>query len=231
MNLVNLAIIGLSVGLAIGFNPTLISIISIYMASMIGRGNKKQYYTLICLLFLTILVSLVVFISALLTNILNNLTPLYRDTMNLLISIFAVILGTVLISQYFWPKKLSNTRVNLKKALNYRTTKKAGIYNTLALAKFSFFATINTVGVTILLLSSYSSIMGPRSIVWALPFAIGLIIPLYFIITLIAFGTKISAVLAWKENNKSTMILCNGLTIIVLSWLQLLIIAIDGKII
>ena len=224
MNLFSLAIVGLSVGLAIGFNPILISVISVYMASMMGRKTKKQYYTITGLFFLIFFALLVIFVSSLSTTILSNLTPIYSDSMNLLIAILGIIIGTSLARRYFWPKPLLNMPVSIKKTLNYRTTKKTGLYNTLALVIFSFFATINTVGLSILLLSSYSVILGPPAIVWSLPFVIGLIIPLYFIIVVIALDTKVSAVIAWKENNKNTMRLCSGLIIILLSWLQLLII-------
>ena len=224
MNLFSLAIVGLSLRIVIDFKPKLNSLINFYMASFIKKKKKKQYYTITGLFFLIFFALLVIFVSSLLTTILSNLTPIYSDSMNLLIAILGIIIGTSLARRYFWPKPLLNMPVSIKKTLNYRTTKKTGLYNTLALVIFSFFATINTVGLSILLLSSYSVILGPPAIVWSLPFVIGLIIPLYFIIVVIALDTKVSAVIAWKENNKNTMRLCSGLIIILLSWLQLLII-------
>ncbi|MBP9820527.1 hypothetical protein KBC85_00085 [Candidatus Saccharibacteria bacterium] len=230
MNQVSLAVIGLTMGLAVGFNPTLISIVSIYMASMIGRQTKKQYYTLAGLFLLIVFALLVLLIAGLLTTILSNLSLIYSDSINLLIAILGVITGTSLVRRYFWPKPLMNVPDSLKKALNYRTTKKTGIFNILYLALFLFFASLNTVGITLLLLSSYNVTLSSSVVVWSLPFAIGLIIPLYFIIVVITLGNKVSVVIAWKENNKNTMRLCSGLIIILLSWLQLLIIA-TGEII
>ncbi len=225
MSQVSLAVIGLTVGLSVGFNPTLISIFSIYMASMMGRQTKKPYYTLAGLLLLVIFALLVLLIAVLLTSILSNLTIIYSDSMNLVIAILGVIIGTGLIWRYFWPKPLMSVPVSLKKALNYSTTKKTGIFNTLNLAIFSFFASLNTVGITLLLLSSYSIILSSPVIVCSLPFAIGLIIPMYFTVAVITLDDKVSAVISWKENNKKTMRLCSGLIIILLSWLLLLIIS------
>lgn len=230
MSQVSLAIIGLIAGLIFGLNPTLISIISVYVASMIGRQTKNQQIALNGLLYLTIFATFVLFVASLSTTILTSLSPLYSDSTNLIIAVIGTIIGTNLIRWYFWPKKIIPISANTKTILHIRTTKKSGPYNNLILAIISLYATLSTLGIAILLLSSYSVVLGPTAIVWGLPFSIGLILPMYCVIALILHGTKASAIIAWKEKSKNTIRLYSGLFLIALSWLLLFIIA-SGRVI
>lgn len=227
MSLVSFGLIGLLAGLIFGLNPTLISTISVYMAAMVGRGIKKQRYALVGLIFLTMFGLFILFFASLVTTILTSLTPLYSDSVNLLISIIGVVVGSNLIRRYFWPESKMQPPKNIKKILHQRTTKKTGLFNILALAIIVSYASISSVGMAVLLLGSYSVVLGPTSLVWGLPFIIGLIMPMYFVIVMMAYGTKASAIISWKEKNKSSMRLYNGLTLIALSWLLLFIIAND----
>jgi hypothetical protein len=230
MNLFGLGVLGLITGMLIGINPVLISSFVAYIKSMIGRGVSSGRYTAAGFLFLLYLGLFILFFTTIVTSILFWLTPAYQFSVILTISLIAIIYSASLIRRYFWQEPLIKPPKRLESILHDKTTKQGGIINAMTLALVTAYATVPILGIVVLIMGSFSIVLGPSSILWGLPFAVGLATPSYVVLALLSSGTKPSVIIAWKENTKGTMRLYNGLAIIAISWLLLVLLAAGGDI-
>jgi MFS family permease len=226
MSLLSIAIIGLSSGLILGFQPVLISSFTAYLTSMKGRGSSNNRYTLAGFGFIFYLGLFIVFFSTLFSVFLDALTPSYQQAISLIIVAGAILLGLSLIRRYFWVEPVITPPKHLTDALHSKSTKKTGVVNIMSLSLISAYAVLPGIGITIALLAVLGAEIGPGSIVWAAPFVLGLLTPIYVLLAMISGNTKPSAIISWKEQHKAAMRLYNGLTLIFLAWFVLYIIAI-----
>jgi hypothetical protein len=230
MSSASLAAIGLVAGLLVGMNPVLISAFTTFISSFIGRKASNTKYTLAGVLFIAYFVLFILFFSVGFASFVIYLSPEYRQSIALSISLLSIIVGVVLIRRYFYSEPLITPPQDVTEALHSLTTKKTGILNIIALTMVVTYATLPTIGIVIAIMAVMGSLLGPSSLVWSIPFIVGLITPIYIILAMLSNKTKPSAILAWKEKSKPVMRLYNGLTIVALAWLLLFFIA-GGEII
>jgi len=225
MNPLVFAVTGFVAGLLVGMNPVLISTFTSYISSMIGRKTSNGRYTLAGFIFILYFVLFVVFFATALGTFVVYLSKDYQLSFALVVAMFSIGSGILLIRRYFWHEPIVVPPKEVTSALNDRATKKQGIGNLIMLTIVVVYSTLPTVGAAIAIMASIGVLIGPNSLVWSIPFAIGLITPIYGILALLSNGTRVSAIVQWKENTKSTMRLYSGLTIIAIAWLLLYIIA------
>lgn len=226
-----LGLLGLVTGLLIGANPVLISAFVAYIKSMIGRGVSNGRYTMAGFLFMLYLGLFVLFFATVVTTFLLWLSPAYQFTLIITICFLAVIFGASLIRRYFWQEPLIKPPKNVESILHDKTTKQKGLLNVMALALITAYATVPVLATVVLIMSGFSVVLGPSTFVWGLPFAVGLITPIYVVLAMLSSGTKPSVIIAWKESTKGTLRLYNGLAIIAISWLLLVLLAAEGALV
>jgi hypothetical protein len=228
MSLFALAAIGFTAGLLIGMNPVLISSFLAYITSLIGRGSSNKKYTLAGFIFIFYFVIFIVFFSTAFASFVSFFNADYQLSIALVTTLFAIAVGIMLIRRYFYPGPAIKPPQNVTTALHDSTTKNTGLLNIMGLAMVVVYATLPTIGIVVALMSILGVIVGPSSLVWNIPFTLGLVTPIYVVLAMLSNKTKPSAILAWKEKTKPTMRLYNGLVLIALAWTLLYLITRQG---
>lgn len=221
MNFVWLATTGLFAGLLIGLNPVLISAFNSYLTSLLGRGVSNKRYTIAGLLFIGYFSLFILFFGLGFSSFIGYLKNDIIIILALLASMLGIVQASLLIRRYFYPEPYINPPKNVSSILHSYTTKNRGALNIIGLSLILAYATLPTIGLAIALMSILGTLTDSISLIWQIPFCLGLITPIYTVLALVSNHTKPSAIMAWKEKSKPIMRLYSGLAILALSWIIL----------
>jgi hypothetical protein len=221
MSFIWLATTGLFAGLLIGLNPVLISSFNAYITALIGRGVSNKRYTIAGLLFIAYFSLFTLFFGLGFSNFISYLGSDIKISIALIFSMLGILQAGLLIRRYFYPEPVIIPPKNVSNILHQYTTKKRGPLNLIGLSLILAYATLPTIGLAIALMSVLGSLTGSMSLVWQIPFCIGLITPIYIVLALLSSHTRPSAILTWKEKSKAVMRLYSGLAILALAWMIL----------
>lgn len=221
MSFVWLATTGLFAGLLVGLNPVLISSFNAYLTALIGRRVSNNRYTIAGLLFIAYFSLFTLFFGLGFSNFIGYLSSDIKFAIVLIFSVLGIVQASLLIRRYFYPEPVIIPPKNVINILHSYTTKKRGPLNLMGLSLILAYATLPTIGLAIALMSALGSLTDSLSLVWQIPFCVGLITPIYIVLALISSHTRPSAILAWKEKSKGVMRLYSGLAILALAWMIL----------
>lgn len=228
MSYIWLATTGLFAGLLIGLNPVLISAFNSYLTALIGRGVRNKRYTFAGLVFIAYFSLFTIFFGLGFSSFIGSFSNNIRISLALVASIIGITMACFLIRRYFYPEPFIKPPKNVTILVHKYTTKQRGPLNLISLSLIIAYATLPTVGLAIALMSVLGSLAQSISLVWQIPFCLGLIAPIYIVLALLSNRTRPSAILAWKEKTKPIMRLYSGLAILALSWMILYTIIYGG---
>lgn len=211
-----------------GVSPTLISIFTSLLGGTLGKGhgNAKIWYNSLSF-FIGFVATIMVIGSSfwLLLDALNGHLALYVCVVVAAIAIGAAIIE---IKDYFWyGRGISHKPYKrLSSALHTRTSTKFGFFSSFTLGVIAVAATASNIGLVTITAASllYVSNAAP-SVAWFVLFGIFLLAGAFFSLLALIIGTKISAIVRWKEESKAVMRLGSGLGLVAVAWLILLFIS------
>jgi hypothetical protein len=144
------------------------------------------------------------------------------------VATLAVMAAVVEIKDYFWYGRGISHKPHKKlhTILHKHTSKKFGVLSAFSLGVIAVAATASNIGLVTITVASllYSTGLSLNS-GWFILFAMFLLIGAFSTLISVASGTKISAILQWKDESKAAMRLGSGLALVATSWLILLIIS------
>lgn len=211
-----------------GISPTLISIFTSLVGGSLGKGHTKTKICYNSLSFFAGFISVVVVIGSsfwLMLDALNESLALY---ICIAIAAVAITAAIIEIKDYFWYGRGVSHRPHrrLKSVLHSKTSKKFGFFNSFLLGIVAIGATASNLGlITITAASLFYVSKLTLSVVWFLLFGACLLIGSLATLLTVVSGTKISAILRWKEESKAVMRLGSGLALVATAWLILLLIS------
>ena len=211
-----------------GITPTLLGIFSSLVASTLGKGhgNARVWYT--SMAFFAGFIGTITIIGTafwVLLDSLNGNIPLY---VCLGVASLAIVAAIIEIKDYFWYGRGISHKPHkrLHAVLHARTSKKYSILSAFTLGVVAVAATASNVGLVTITIASllYVTSIEPNA-AWFLLVGMCLLAGSFFTLITVVAGTKISAVLQWKEDSKAVMRLGSGLTLIATAWLILLVLS------
>lgn len=220
----NIILLVIITGLVISLNPLSISVFSALMAGSMGKGHGKKRFSLVTVMFLATFASLLGLLSLTLVRIFNLMPTDLLASLGIAIATAAVIYGVVSIKDYFWYRTSTKLPSNIYSILHSRTVKQIDPYSAANLGLITAFACLGSMGVQLLCLTMIFSLFQQASNLIMLIPAICMCLPLIALLILVKRGTKISAILKWKQDTKDLMRLNTGLMSVVLGWILFLII-------
>ena len=211
-------------GLVISLNPLSISVFSALMAGSLGKGHGKKRFNLVAAAFLSAFAVLLALLSLTLVRIFNLMATDLLASLGIAVATAGVIYGIVSIKDYFWYRTKTKLPSNIYSILHSRTVKQSNPYSAANLGLVTAFACLGSMGVQLLCLAMIFSLFRQGSNLIMLIPAICMILPLIVLLILVNKGTKISAILKWKQDTKDLMRLNTGLMSIILGWILFMII-------
>jgi hypothetical protein len=132
------------------------------------------------------------------------------------------------IKDYFWYGRGISLKPNkrLSSAIHVRTSKRFGLFSSFSLGIIAVAATASNIGLVtltvagLLFMSNVGSNPG-----WFVLFGLLLLTGCFATLLAVLGGTKISAIIQWKEDSKSVMRLGSGFALIATAWLILLLVS------
>lgn len=227
MNDSGLMLIGLMLGLTIGMSASSIGTYTSLITSQLGFKKAQWEVITLAMLVLLYVLMIVMIASLIIASVVTSLSESYLDAMYIAAPIIGIVVGLVYVRQYFWRHPI--VRITHHKAAAHKhTTKYSGPLQPLLVAATLLYVTGPPILLSIILLTLLAVLSDAAMVPWSVSLALGIIIPLYGTLSLIASKTKVSRILAWKESVKATMALYSGLAIILLSWLVLYAATLQG---
>lgn len=211
-----------------GISPTLISIFTSLIGGSLGKGHTKTKVWRNSLLFFVGFVGTIVVIGLSFWSLLNALIGPTAEYICLGLAAVAIGAAIIEIKDYFWYGRGVSHKPHKKlaSALHARASKKVGVLSSFSLGIIAVAATASNIGLLTLSATGLLFMSNiPRSPEWLVFFGLLLLTGAFFTIVTVMSGTKISAVMQWKEESKGVMRLGSGLALIATAWLTLLIIS------
>lgn len=220
----NVILLVIITGLVISLNPLSLSVFSALMAGSMGKNHSKKKFNWVAFMFLITFVLLLALLSLTLVRMFNLMPADLLASLGIAIGTAAVIYGIVSIKDYFWYRTKTKLPSNIYTILHSRTVKQNDPYSAANLGLVTAFACLGSMGVQLLCLALiFSTFRQGSSLIMLIP-AVCMCLPLLAVFILVKRGTKISAILKWKQDTKDLMRLNTGLMSIVLGWILFLII-------
>jgi len=212
----SICFLGAFLGLADGINPCMFSVLMFLLVYLLGIGSSKKALKAGIAFIITTFLFYFLFMYGLIKII--SVLQIERE-MRIAISIFAFLVGAVMIKDYFFYGKWFSFEISEKvKPTLEKLTKKGTIASAVILAALSSLVELPcTSGIPL----AYVSILSTRD-VWVFGYLV--LYNLFFIIPLvvIVLGTifvwkKVEKVEIWREKTKKYMRLVAGIVLLLLS--------------
>ena len=210
-------------GLLLALNPVSISIFTALLAVTLGKGHKRTQLYIVALTYLSTLWILFAFGSTILFAWLSSMNVSTLEFIGLCVSVIAIAWGLIGVKDYYWYGQRTKAPAYITRNLHMRTVKNNSPANAAALALIAAYATAPSMGIPLLSFITINALIKPFETAPTLWFATVLLSPLFVVLLLAARGTKLSAVIKWKQDSKAIFRLCIGLSTIVFGWVILLI--------
>lgn len=216
------------VGLVSGVAPTLLSIFAALLGGSAGKGSSYGKIWGNSISFFAGFIATVTVIGTAFWVMLSRLTDQQAQFIAVVVAAIAIIAAVIEIKDYFWYGRGISHKPHkrLHTAIHTRTAKKITLFSSFALGIIAVGATASNIGLVTITIASLLAVSGiAPSPDWFIMFSACLLIGLLFVATAFTSGTKISAILNWKEESKAVMRLGSGLALLATAWLILLIIS------
>jgi hypothetical protein len=192
------------------------------MAGALGKGHSHKRFLLITLLFLSTFAAILAVLGFTLIRVFNLMSTDLLASVSIAIAVATILFGLISIKDYFWYDRRIKIPVEIQDLLHSKTMKQDNPYSSINLGAVTAFASLANTGILLLTLSAILSLSGQGSDFLMILPALCFIVPLVAILILVSNGTKISALIKWKEDSKPIMRLETGLMHIILAWILLL---------
>lgn len=228
MSVFDLVIFVAVVAAVSGLTPTLLGIFTSLVGGSLGKGhgaariwyNATAFFVGFTLTIATIGYSF----SQLLINV-SESASLY---ICVVVAVLAILAALIELKDYFWyGKGLSHVpHKRLHSAVHKRTTKQVTIFGSFTLGIVSVAATASNIGLVVVALASLLvAAQVSAGADWFVLAGFCLLIGPFVTLLAVVSGTKISAIIQWKEESKAAMRLGSGLALLATAWLILLVIS------
>lgn len=228
MNDLSLILIAMVGGLLLGLNPVSISIFTSLLASTYGKGSKRQKVATVGLLYIATLGALLMIIGIALSSLFNSLSMHNLQVICLFIACVLVFAGLIYVKNYFWYNNRENVNLTLEAMLHDKITKHSSLLNVMTTAAIAAYATIPSIGLPVVGFVAIATVVTFTTPSILLVYVTALLLPLMAILGFALYGTRLSAIIKWKQDSKAIFKLCIGLVCILLGWILLL--GINGSI-
>jgi hypothetical protein len=219
----NVILLIIVASLVISLNLLSLSVFSALMAGSMGKGHGRKRLSGIVLMFLITFVALLGLLGVTLIRMFNVMTLDLLASLGLAIATGAVIYGLVSVKDFFWYNKRPKLPGSIYSVLHSRTVKQNNLFSAANLGLVTAFTALGSMGIQLLCLIAIFSMFRYEPVALMLIPALCIALPLLILFILVIKGTKISAILKWKEDTKNLMRLNNGLVSITLGWILFLI--------
>ena len=212
----------LVVGLLLAINPFNLSVFSVFLAGLIGKGHVKPkiYKTVF-----TYLITYWLVIASLSMLLVFALKQLPNETMQLLALVASGIIilgGMISLRKYFWHHKQQVPKL-WHSALHRLTVKNHTMLSSIKLGLLASFVSLGSIGLQLLALVIIVVLLTPDTPQWMLLPSFCLILPLLLIYWQTLKGFRVSALLRWKNDSYAMLYLNLSLEQVALGWLILAI--------
>jgi len=219
----SLAILFVVTGLVLSLNPMTLSVFSALLAGALGKNHHKNVIHVIGLAFLLAYSSFLILFSILLIRLLSIISIDLTASLGIAIAVASIIFGLVNIKDYFWYKPKIKIPNNMDAAIHHRTIKKNNPISATMLGMITGFGSIITTGIALLCLAIILTLVQQASPTLIIVPTLCLVLPLIIIFVATLSGTKLSAIIKWKQDSKPLMQLGTGIVYIILGWILLLV--------
>jgi hypothetical protein len=221
MTLSLLAWLGFVIGLLICVNPAIVGIFTMYIASIRGQFGISYKTALLSNLFVVCYLALISLFTYGFYSLLKANQTDYIHAFTVIAVIAANGIGIYMLRTYFVSKKEYITIKPLKR-LAKKALVNTSVVKSLALSSwYAFVATLPTIGVGVMLLSTISIYSELDFLIWFLPFSLSLIGVMYYLMFHTTTANGLAGVVHWQKKYQSTMALYTGIALIFLSWITL----------
>lgn len=211
-----------------GVSPTLLSIFTSLLAGTRGKGHDNKKVWINGLSFFAGFIATVTVIGFVFWVLLSKLDSEIAKYVSIGVVVLAIVAAIIEIKDYFWYGRGISHKPHkqLATSIHTRTTKKFGALNSFMLGIVSIAATASNIGLVTVAVACLLNVTGlTPSVEWFVFLGICLVFGSFFTLFAVAGGTKIGAILQWKEESKAVMRLGSGLALLALAWLILLLIS------
>jgi hypothetical protein len=217
----------LIIGAVLGATPLLVGICASLVAGSLGRGGGAHHIVSNTFGFMLGFIVTVVALGISFWALLHTLGAPAALYIAALVAIGSIAGGVTAIKQYFWPDKdiAHRPHKHIVGAIHTKTTKHIGFIDSLSLGMISVVGAYVSVGLSTLLVSCIvyiGKVSAPTA--WLSAYAFALLFAVLCVAVVTVFGTKISAITKWRVDSTPLMHLGSGLTLIIASWVLLLMI-------
>lgn len=228
MSDLSFVLISFIIGIVAGTYPAVIGGFSSFIISKVAHTptNNKRPLVLGSITLLYIVMTLVI-TSCIMSFIFNSLTTDYKQALLILIALFAIGIGLIHIYRYFWHTRLF-VPIHMKQLAHKLLIKNNGITSPIGATGIILYSSALFVLTVMLCFMAVAYVLRVEPFIWTIPFALGFITPIYFIMSMLLSGTLGSKMLFWKEKTKATTGLYNGVAVIFVAWLILYSVLISG---
>ncbi|MEI6237322.1 MAG: hypothetical protein WCP03_01840 [Candidatus Saccharibacteria bacterium] len=222
MSLVNIVLLIIVSGIVISLNPLSISVFLSLMAGALGKGHSHKRFLLVTFLFLSTFAAILAILGFTIIRVFNLMSTDLLASVSIAIAVATILFGLISIKDYFWYDRRIKIPAEIQDLLHSKTMKQNNPYSSINLGAVTAFASLANTGILLLTLSTILALSGQGGDFLMILPALCFVVPLVVILTLVSNGTKISALIKWKEDSKPTMRLETGLMHIILAWILLL---------
>jgi uncharacterized membrane protein YqaE (UPF0057 family) len=216
-----------TIGVISGLTPNLLSVFLSLIAGSLGRGSSTKRIVVNGTLFALGFIITATVAGYAWLQVLENLSFKNTQLVTIVLALCVTGAGLLEIKDYFWYGRGISHKPHkkLSRLAHTHSIKKYGALNAIFLGIIALASSVTTVGLLLLASSSVIFLSKPENPVWWIGFyALSVLCSVLCILFLVSRGTRVSAVLKWKEDSKPLMRLSSGLAAIALAWLLLLMI-------
>ena len=213
--------------LVASINPPTISVISMSLSSLLGKGKHPRHAAAHTLSFAIGIFIATALVSTLWKLLLDNMSDNFVGYIGLILGTVVTIFGLFEIKDYFWYGHGWSFRLSKSSEKKIHEWTKhhhghwrgflLGIYTTLKLSHYTI-ALVLTATTLVAIVEPSQNLIG---LMWAGAY----IVPLAVIALLISVGSDAHSLTSWKEQSKHLMRLSIGLAYILIGWTLLTVLS------
>lgn len=211
-------------GLLVSLNPSVIAIFTSLLAGSLGKGHGRGKFYSVAFNFLLAFWTFTALFGVLFVVDFNQLPVKTLGIVAIITSVALIIWGLWAIKDFFWYKHKGGMPKKFHAVIHQHTTKKTEPHNAVVLGAITASAALINTGLAMVGFAMVSALFFPGVNYWMMLLSLVFTIPLILVFLLTTNGTKLSAIIKWKEDTKQLMRLTVGMTSIVLGWFILLVI-------
>ncbi len=227
MNDFNLVVIGVIAGGITGLSGVLVGGFTLFFAAKIGHKQSKKHATASSLITLAYIAVLVLCLSLFIAVFFDALSIENTQAISIAMPLLAILLGLLFVRRYFWHAPLV-VLTHHKKHVAKQLRRQHALAQPLLTAVSLIYASGLMILANIVLLALLGMLSASSALYWSVPYAIGLVTPLYILTASLSGKTNAAQLLKWQDGTKGTSYLYIGLWCIFLAWLVLYYVIVNG---